>query len=47
MSDRSIAPQRPRYFDVPFWWVESGIIRKGGPMPKAQRDLLLAASDVR
>lgn len=33
--------QRPRHFDVPFWWVESGLIRKGGPMSKAQRDALL------
>jgi hypothetical protein len=30
-----------RQFHVPFWYVESGIIRKGGPMDKATRTMML------
>ena len=31
-------PQRPRFFDVPFWPVESGVMPKGISVPKNQRD---------
>jgi hypothetical protein len=32
---------RSKFFDVPRWWVESGIVPKSGPMSKALRDLYL------
>ena len=41
MSQRSIAPQRPRYFDLPNFYIESALIPKGRVVPKDERDAWL------